>query len=74
MRTNLRVSKHGALLFEGVYDINDADSLGRACSDAWAQLLRKRVASATSVGAAFDVLDQAICEDLTGTQFSFANA
>jgi hypothetical protein len=74
VRTNLRISRHGSLLFEGTYEISDADSLGRACSDAWALLLQNRVAKATSVGPAVDMLDQAVREDLNGTQISFAKA
>lgn len=74
MRTNLRISRYGRPLFEGTFEISDAESLGRACSDAWALLLQKRVAKATSVGAAVDMLDQAVCEDLNGTQISFAKA
>jgi hypothetical protein len=74
MRTNLRISRHGRLLFEGTYEISDADSLGRACSDAWTQLLQRQVAKATSVGAAVDMLDQAVRDDLNGTQISFAKA
>lgn len=74
MRTNLRISKHGRLLFEGAYEISDADSLGRACSDAWAQLLQRQVAKATSIGAAVDMLHQAVRDDLNGTQISFEKA
>ena len=32
MKVKLRIRKHGAALYEAVYDVSDAESFGKACA------------------------------------------
>ena len=38
MRIKLQIAKDGTSLYAGAYDIEDAQSFGKAYSDAWQQL------------------------------------
>ena len=51
MRIKLQISKDGASLYNGDYEIKDAESFGKACSDAWQQLQRAQLSRETSIGA-----------------------
>lgn len=37
MKVKLEIEKRGAFLFQGTYDVADAESFGKACADAWTQ-------------------------------------
>ena len=51
MQVKLKIRKKATLLEEGIYDIFDAESFGKACTDLWTRLRDDRLAKATSVGA-----------------------
>jgi hypothetical protein len=68
MNVRLQIRKDGAALYEGIYDISDADSFGRACADAWAQLREQRLAKTTSIGALFEALDDELLDGLIGAE------
>jgi hypothetical protein len=70
MKTRLRIRKAGASLVDAVYDINDAESFGRACADAWMKLRERRLGRATSIGELMERLDQNILDDLRGAELS----
>lgn len=72
MKTKLRISKNGSALYDGTYDIRDADSFGRACADAWIQLRERRLESATSIGALYDALDEQLLDELYGAEISLS--
>jgi hypothetical protein len=74
MKMNLRVSKDGRILCEGVYEIGDEDSLGRACADVWNRLKERRIAQSTSIGALYDSLEDGVLTDLRGARFDFLEA
>ena len=50
MRIKLQIAKDGTSLHAGAYDIKDAQSFGKACSDAWQQLQQAKLDRETSVG------------------------
>jgi hypothetical protein len=66
MKVKLRIQKEGAALYEGSYEVFDADSFGKACADVWNQLRERRLARASSIGALFDELDDRLLEELYG--------
>jgi hypothetical protein len=72
MNVTLRIQKNGSALYEGTYDISDADSFGVACADAWAQLRERQLAKATSIGALFEALDDELLDGLMGAQISLS--
>ena len=44
MKVNLRIVNDGGFLYDGSYDVSDADSFGQACADAWCRLRRAALA------------------------------
>jgi hypothetical protein len=74
MKVKLRIQREGAALYEGVYDVSDADSFGRACADVWNQLRERRFAAASSIGALFDQLDERLLDELYGADISLSKA
>lgn len=74
MQVRLKISKDNGVLYEGTYDIFDAESFGAACSDAWNQLRDQRLARTTSIGALFDALDERLLDRLYGAEISLSKA
>ncbi|MGH7490543.1 MAG: hypothetical protein ACREMY_33770 [bacterium] len=74
MNIKLRIYKNGSALYEGTYDICDADSFGRACADVWTQLREQRFAKATSIGALYEALDDELLDGLLGADISLSKA
>jgi len=72
MKVKLRIQKDGAALYEGTYDVSDADSFGKACADLWNQLHQRTFARATSIGALFDQLN--VLDELHGAQIGISKA
>jgi hypothetical protein len=72
MKVKLRIRKDGAALYEGIYDVCDADSFGRACADLWVQLRERKLASASSIGALFNELDNRLLDELYGAEISLS--
>lgn len=75
MKVKLRIQRKGAApYYEGIYDVSDADSFGRACADVCNQLLERRFAKASSIGALFDQLDERLLDELCGADISVSKA
>jgi hypothetical protein len=74
MRIRLRIQKAGAPLYEGVYDIRDAESFGAACIQAWTQLRERQLASVTSIGALYEELNDQLLDDLIGAEITLSKA
>lgn len=70
MKVRLRLAKNGTALYEGTYDVRDADSFGRACADVWERLQAQKFSRATSIGALFDTLDEKMIDELDGANIS----
>ena len=68
MKVKLRIQKDGTSLYEGVYDVSDADSFGKACAHLWTQLREQRLAKASSIGALFEALDERLLDELCGAE------
>ncbi len=74
MKIKLRIDRSGSSLFEGNYEVTDADSFGRACADAWEQMRTRRLDKASSVGALMEMLHQNVLEELQGAQITLSKA
>lgn len=74
MKMKLRLEKADLVLLEHDYDISDAESFGRACADAWAQLRERRLEQATSIGALFEHLNDQLLDELDGARIVLAKA
>lgn len=66
MKIKLRVTKADAVLYEGVHDIQDAESFGAAFVEVWEHLRAQRLEKATSIGALYDVLNDNVLDLLRG--------
>ncbi len=74
MKVQLRIQRGGSSLFEGSYEITDAETFGRACADAWEQIRTRRLEKATSVGALIDMLNQTVLDELQGAEITLSRA
>ncbi len=70
MKLKLSIGKKGGILYEGVHEVTDPESFGRACAQVWAQLQDRRLQKATSIGALMEVLNEDLVEELNGAQMS----
>jgi hypothetical protein len=68
MKIKLVIRKKGIALYEGVHEITDAESFGRAFADVWAQLQDRRLQKTTSIGALMEVLNEDVVEELDGAE------
>jgi hypothetical protein len=51
MKLKLSVSKKETVLYEGVHEVIDAETFGRAFAAMWTQLQDRRLQKTTSIGA-----------------------
>ena len=56
--------KSGEVLYEGVHEITDAQSFGRAFVDVWARVQDQRLQKTTSIGALMEILNEDVVEEL----------
>jgi hypothetical protein len=74
MKLKLRITKHGASLYTGTYDVSDAESFGKACADAWRNLQKEQLAKETSIGALMEHLDSGVLDQIIGAHIRFDTA
>lgn len=58
--------KDGTQLYEGVHEIVDAESFGRAFTDVWGQVHDRQLQKSTSIGALMETLNEGVLEELEG--------
>jgi hypothetical protein len=73
MKMRLRIQRSGAVLYDGVHEVSDADSFGRAFAGAWTHMLEQKFNKASSVGALFDALDERMLEELYGAEIRLSS-
>jgi hypothetical protein len=71
MKVKMRFIRKGTPLFEGLYEVSDSKSFADACAELWTKLAERNLASASSIGAAFEALSDSMVPDLDGTQIEF---
>ena len=69
MKVTLRIQKDQSVLLEGLYDVCDAESFGRACAGIWERLRQRRLSEASN-GELFDELDHRLLDKLYGAEVS----
>jgi hypothetical protein len=74
MKVKLQITKDGASLYAGAYDIGDAQSFGNACSDAWQQLQQARLNRETSIGAVMEHVNDSVLDQLHGSTITITRA
>jgi hypothetical protein len=70
VKLTLKIEKKGAVLYENVHDISDADSFGVACAAAWREMFERRFKRATSVGELMEEINSPLIEELCGATIS----
>jgi hypothetical protein len=68
MKIKLTIGRKEAALYEGVHEITDPESFGRAFADVWVQVQDRRLQKTTSIGALMEVLNDDVLEELNGAQ------
>jgi hypothetical protein len=74
MKMRLAIRRGEATLYDGVHDVSDADSFGRAFTQAWNHLQEKDFEKATSVGALFDSMEERLLDRLLGADIRLTRA
>ena len=75
MKVKLIIRKRkGTPLYEGLHEITDAESFGRAFADVWARLQDQRLQKTTSIGALMETLNEDVIGELDGAQISLEKA
>jgi len=73
MKVKLRITKHGALLHVGGYDVADADTFGKACADAWSNLRQEQLDRESNIGALLEDLEDHELDNIVLNQLAGAN-
>jgi hypothetical protein len=55
-------------------DIEDAQSFGEACSDAWQQLQQAQLSRETSIGAVMEHVNDSVLDQLLGSTITATRA
>jgi hypothetical protein len=74
MRLKLQIKKDRTSLFEGIYDVTDPESFGKACAEAWTQLRVRQFGQATSVGALMETINNNVLDALDGADIRLSKA
>ena len=73
MKIKLEIAKAGTSLYAGSYEIEDAESFGKACSDAWQQLQRAQLNRETSIGALMEHVNDSVLDQLDGSSITVSS-
>jgi hypothetical protein len=68
MKLKLSIGKEGAVLYDGVHEVFDAETFGRAFASVWTQMQDRRLQRTTSIGALMEVLNEDLVGELNGAQ------
>ena len=72
MKIRLQVAKDGTSLYAGAYEVEDAQSFGEACSDAWQQMQQAQLNRETSIGAVMEHVNDSVLDQLYGSTITIA--
>jgi len=70
MKAQLQITKNGAVLHSGVYEIDNADDFGKACASVWTALRERQLNQETSIGALMEHFDRSVIDQLTNAQMT----
>ena len=74
MKVRLRITKAGTSIYEGVYDVADAEGFGNAFADAWWKLKQQQMEKETSIGALMEHLERDVLDQLEGASITLEQA
>ncbi|MGA7325544.1 MAG: hypothetical protein WBX25_13905 [Rhodomicrobium sp.] len=74
MKVKLRITRAGGSVYEGIYDVTDAESFGKACADVWCKLKQQQIETETSIGALIEHLEHDTIGGLSGAQITVEQA
>jgi len=74
MKVKLQITKDGTSLYAGAHEIKDAQSFGKACSDAWQQLRQAQLNRETSIGAVMEHVNDSVLNQLDGSTITITRA
>jgi hypothetical protein len=68
MKINLQLRKGNVLLYEGVHDVTDADSFGRAFAQVWTSVHDDRLCQTTSIGQLMELVPDETIAEINGAE------
>ena len=74
MKIKLQIVKDGVSLYTGSYEIENAESFGKACPDVWQQLRRAQLDRETSIGALMEHVNDSVLNQLNGSSITVTSA
>ncbi len=74
MHIKLKLTKAGASIYEGIYDVADAEGFGNACADAWWKLKQQQMEKESSIGALMEHLEDDVLNQLQGAHITLERA
>jgi hypothetical protein len=74
MHIKLKITKAGTFIYEGIYDVADAESFGNACADAWWNLEQQQMEKESSIGALMEHLEHDVLNQLQGAHITLERA
>lgn len=57
MKLALRIAKAGTALYAGVHDVTDAETFGKACADAYAEIMQERFRKEGNIGVLMEDIE-----------------
>jgi hypothetical protein len=74
MKLKLSIARNGATLYEGIHEVVDPESFGRAFAAVWTHMQDRRLQKTTSIGALMEVLNEDLVEELNGARIVLEKA
>ncbi len=70
MKVKLQIAKANVSIYEGIYNVTDAESFGNACCDAWWKLKQQQMEKESSIGALIEHLGRDVLDRLIGANIT----
>lgn len=74
MKVGISVTKDGAVVYRGVYDIIDQDTFSQAFGEVWREVRQRRLQATTSVGELMEILNDEVLDQLSGAKIEIEKA
>lgn len=74
MKMKLELTKAGKALVAETFEVSDAESFGRACTELWMRLEKRGFDRTTSVGEFMERAGDSVARELDGSSLAFREA
>lgn len=74
MKMRLELTKNGTSMVDEAFDVADAESFARACSEVWMHFEKRCLDSTANVGEFMDRAGESVARELDGAELRFVKA